>query len=373
MMFFELLVLSRPVVLLTLTSRNSDTDSAMNTRADVAPTSFPERRSLAFRRGLSRYAIFVACAVSLLILKGALVTSHDAGLSVPDWPTSYGENMFLFPPSLWIGPIFYEHVHRLLASGVGLLTVILAVWIGVVESRRWVRWLTFGALGAVIVQGILGGLTVILQLPTAVSAAHGVLGQTFFILTIIIAYSQTREWFERRSEGIHAEWRRFFRLVVAALGLIYIQLIVGAVMRHAGAGLAVPDFPTMGGSWWPSFAAEWIDGINKTRQSRGLAAVDVAQIGLHLFHRFWGIAVAVGVLFAVVKVRRWSGASGSVRRTAVWLGGLVVVQFSLGIIAVLTQRDPFLTSFHVLGGALTLALTVLLALRIYPVGGGQRR
>jgi cytochrome c oxidase assembly protein subunit 15 len=92
--------------------------------------------------------------VSLLILTGALVTSHDAGLSVPDWPTSYGENMFLFPPSLWIGPIFYEHVHRLIASGVGALTVILAVWIGWVDGRRWVRWLGYAALGAVIVQGL---------------------------------------------------------------------------------------------------------------------------------------------------------------------------------------------------------------------------
>lgn len=343
----------------------------MNTRVVTRPTPLSERRSLAFRSGLSRYAIFVACAVSLLILKGALVTSHDAGLSVPDWPTSYGENMFLFPPSLWIGPIFYEHVHRLLASGVGLLTVVLAVWVGVVESRRWVRWLTFGALGVVIVQGVLGGLTVLLQLPTAVSAAHGVLGQTFFILTIIIAYSQTREWFERRKESQPADWKPFFRVVVIVLGLIYLQLIVGAVMRHAGAGLAVPDFPTMGGSWWPSFAAEWIDGINRTRQARGLAAVDAVQIGLHLFHRLWGVCVALAVVWAVVKVRRWSGASARVRRNAAWLSGLVLVQFTLGIVSVLTHRDPFLTSFHVLGGALTLALTVLLALRLYPIGSGD--
>lgn len=328
---------------------------------------------MSYRPALARYAVFVSFAVSVLILKGALVTSHDAGLSVPDWPTSYGENMFLFPPSLWIGPIFYEHVHRLIASGVGLLTVVLTIWVAIVERRRWVRWLTVGALAAVIIQGVLGGLTVLFQLPTAVSAAHGVLGQTFFIITIVIAYSQTREWFGRQGENIQPEGRRFFRSALLVLALIYVQLVVGAVMRHAGAGLAVPDFPMMGGSWWPSFAADWIEGINQTRRARGLAAVDSVQIGLHLFHRFWGICVAVAVIWAVVRVRGWAGASAAARRTAAWLGGLVVVQFSLGIIAILSHREPFLTSFHVLGGALTLALAVLLALRLYPMRGGAIR
>lgn len=339
----------------------------MNTVTHPLTASPRSRRSVDFRRGLSRYSIGVAFAVALLILKGALVTSHDAGLSVPDWPTSYGENMFLFPPSLWIGPIFYEHVHRLLASFVGLLTVILAVWVWCVEGRTWVRWLSLGAVLVVVLQGILGGLTVIFQLPTAISAAHGVLGQTFFIITIVIAYSQSREWFARQGESTPQGWSGYFRGTLVVLALVYLQLVIGAVMRHAGAGLAIPDFPKMGGAWWPAFTVDWIAGINEVRRAQGLAAVDVSQIGLHLFHRVWGVLVAAGMLLLVVRLRRWGEAAPRVRRAALVLGILVLVQFSLGIVAVVSEREPFLTSFHVLGGALTLALTVILALRLYPL------
>jgi cytochrome c oxidase assembly protein subunit 15 len=328
-----------------------------------------ETSTVRYRRGLARFATFVAVCVSLLILKGALVTSHDAGLSVPDWPTSYGENMFLFPPSLWIGPIFYEHVHRLIASGVGALTVILAVWIGWVDGRRWVRWLGYAALGAVIVQGVLGGLTVLLQLPTAVSSAHAVLAQTFFIMTVVLAYSQSREWFERRREVAAPEWRRYFSYALLAVALLYVQLLVGAIMRHAGAGLAVPDFPTMGGTWWPSFSAVWIDGINAARSALGLAPVDSFQVAVHIAHRVGGVAVVGGLLSVAYTVRRWSGSSAPARRSAVWIAGIVAVQFLLGVATVVGQREPFITSFHVLGGALTLALTVVLALRLFPVGG----
>ncbi|MFM1847428.1 MAG: Heme synthase [Pseudomonadota bacterium] len=340
----------------------------MNTLHDAisaAPSTANPRRAIRFRRGLARYTLFVAVWVALLIYKGALVTSHDAGLSVPDWPTSYGENMFLFPPSLWIGPIFFEHVHRLLASFVGLLTVILAAWIWFVEGRRWVRWLAAAALGMVILQGVLGGLTVIYQLPTAISAAHGVLGQTFFIVTIILAYSQSKEWFVRQGEAPAVSSSRYFRGSLLVLTVIYIQLIVGAVMRHAGAGLAIPDFPTMGGVWWPSFAADWIAGINEVRRGFGFAPVDSVQISLHLFHRLWGIVVAAVILSFGYKLRRWSEAGPRVSRAALVLSAVVAVQFTLGIVAVMSRREPFLTSLHVLFGALTLALAVVLGLRLY--------
>lgn len=325
-----------------------------------------------YRPGLARYATFVAVCVAGLILKGALVTSHDAGLSVPDWPTSYGENMFLFPPSLWIGPIFYEHVHRLLASGVGALTVVLAVWIGWVESRRWVRWLAYGSLAAVIIQGLLGGLTVIFQLPTGISSAHAVLAQTFFIMTVVLAYSQSREWFNRQGEVVTRDWQRYFAFALIGVGLLYVQLLVGAIMRHAGAGLAVPDFPTMGGVWLPDFSPAWIDGINTARRALGLAPVDSIQISLHLAHRIGGVCVVLGLIWIAAAVRRWSGAATNARRTAAWLVALVGVQFLLGVVSVVARREPFLTSFHVLGGAILLALTVVLALRIYPVRRADR-
>jgi len=325
-----------------------------------------------YRRGLARFATGVAVCVSLLILKGALVTSHDAGLSVPDWPTSYGENMFLFPPSLWIGPIFYEHVHRLIASGVGALTVILAVWVGWVDGRRWVRWLAYAALGTVIVQGVLGGVTVLLQLPTAVSSAHAILAQTFFIMTVVLAYSQSREWFERQREVAAPEWGRFFSYALLAIALLYAQLLLGAIMRHAGAGLAVPDFPTMGGAWLPSFSAAWLDGINAARSVLGLAPVDSFQVGIHLAHRVGGVCVVLGLLWITSAVRRWSGSSPLARRSALWIAGIVAVQFLLGVATVVGRREPFITSFHVLGGAITLALTVVLALRLFPVSSQER-
>src|SRR4029078_11155680 len=130
--------------------------------------------------GLHRFALFTACCTAFLIFVGGLVTSTESGLSVPDWPTTDGWNMYTFPISKWVGGIFYEHSHRLVASFVGFLTVILAAWAWLTERRHWVRNLAVAALGTVIAQGVLGGLTVLFLLPTAISMAHACLAQTFF-------------------------------------------------------------------------------------------------------------------------------------------------------------------------------------------------
>src|SRR6185295_17208976 len=143
---------------------------------------------------LHRFATFVAGCTVLLVLAGSLVTSTDSGLSVPDWPTTYGSNMFTFPPSKWVGGIFYEHGHRLIASGVGFLTIILTAWLWLTESRRWVRWLGVVALAAVITQGILGGLTVLFFLPAAISTAHAGLAEIFFCLVVSIALFTAPSW-----------------------------------------------------------------------------------------------------------------------------------------------------------------------------------
>src|SRR5262245_1565639 len=143
---------------------------------------------------LHKFAKFLAACTVILILAGSLVTSHQAGLSVPDWPTSYGWNMFTFPPSMWVANIFYEHGHRLIASGVGFLTIILAVWLGLVERRRWLRLFGCGALAAVIAQGLLGGLTVLYFLPPAVSTAHAGLAEIFFCMTVAIAQFTAPGW-----------------------------------------------------------------------------------------------------------------------------------------------------------------------------------
>ena len=145
---------------------------------------------------LHRFAQFVAGCTVLLVLAGSLVTSTGSGLAVPDWPTTYGSNMFLFPPSKWVGGILYEHGHRLIASTVGFLTIVLAVWLWLREPRRWVKWLGVGALGAVIAQGVLGGLTVLFFLPAAISTAHAGLAEIFFCLVVSIALFTSPRWIE---------------------------------------------------------------------------------------------------------------------------------------------------------------------------------
>src|SRR5438876_2888299 len=182
---------------------------------------------------LHRFAVFTACTTVLLIFVGGLVTSTESGLSVPDWPTTYGWNMFTFPFSKWVGGIVYEHSHRLVASFVGFLTVILAVWTWLKEKRAWVRWLSLAALGAVILQGILGGLTVLYLLPTSISMTHACLAQTFFCLTIALALFTSPGW--KRGLPLVKERHASLRLpVLCALttAAVYLQLLLGALMRH---------------------------------------------------------------------------------------------------------------------------------------------
>src|SRR5712692_3407954 len=138
---------------------------------------------------LHRYAVFTSCCTFFLLIAGALVTSNDAGLAVPDWPTSYGS---FFPPM--VGGIFYEHGHRMVATFVGVLTIGLAVWLWRAESRPWMRWLGWIALGAVIAQGLLGAATVKFLLPPPVSVAHAGLAQSFFCLTVAIALFTSSWW-----------------------------------------------------------------------------------------------------------------------------------------------------------------------------------
>src|SRR6185436_11918578 len=143
---------------------------------------------------LHRYAKFVVACTVLLIAAGGMVTSTDSGLSVPDWPNTYGRFMFLYPLDKMVGGIFYEHSHRMIASTVGFLTIILAVWTWRVEARRWVRWLGVAALGAVILQGLLGGLTVLFLLPAPVSIGHAGLAQLFFCITLTLAAATSPWW-----------------------------------------------------------------------------------------------------------------------------------------------------------------------------------
>src|SRR5262249_8151675 len=155
-----------------------------------------------------RFCQFLVACTVILILAGSLVTSHDAGLSVPDWPTSYGWNMFTFPPSMWVANILYEHGHRLIASTGRLPTIVPAGWVWVARPRGWLRWLGVAALGAVIAQGLLGGLTVLFFLPPAVSTAHAGLAEIFFSLTVAIALFTSPGWKASRDRLDDARLRR---------------------------------------------------------------------------------------------------------------------------------------------------------------------
>src|ERR1700676_4757310 len=130
---------------------------------------------------LHRYAVLLAVCTLFLVVAGASVTSKEAGLSVPDWPLSYGQVM----PEM-TGGVFFEHGHRMVATTVGMLTIVLAIWLWRAEPRPWMRKLGFVALGAVILQGVLGGLTVLLLLPPPVSISHACLAQLFFSTTVAL-------------------------------------------------------------------------------------------------------------------------------------------------------------------------------------------
>jgi cytochrome c oxidase assembly protein subunit 15 len=316
---------------------------------------------------LRRYTKLVCGATFFLIFAGSMVTSTGSGLAVPDWPLSYGQ---FFPPMT--GGIFYEHGHRMVATAVGFLTVVLAGWLIASEKRSWIRNLGLAALGTVILQGVLGGITVLLLLPAPVSVSHALLGQAFLVLTVVIAYSLSRE---REARKIRDEpvIPSFGRMAIALFALLYLQLLLGAVMRHTESGLAIYDFPQVAGSWFPVFNEALLARINEWRFMQDLPAVSRGQVLIHFTHRLGALAVTVGaVLLNVLAVRHLSG-NRRMRRTVLALDGGLVLQILLGAATIWTGKAPLITSFHVVTGALLLGLSTLIILRAYPVKLSHRR
>jgi len=183
---------------------------------------------------LHRYANFVAFCTFLLIIAGALVTGNDAGLSVPDWPTSFGS----FRMPRMVGGVKFEHGHRLIAGTVGMLTILLAIGLWRKDSRRWVRWVGFAAVMAVVAQAVLGGVTVLFHLPVAISAAHATLAQVFFCLAASLAFFTRADWRWEEAKLHDTFSPSLQHLTVAATGAILVQLVLGAVYRHSGFGIA---------------------------------------------------------------------------------------------------------------------------------------
>lgn len=379
---------------------------------------------------LTRFAWLTALATWGLVGIGGLVTSKGVGMAVPDWPTSFGYNMFALDISLWLtGGVFDEHTHRLWATWVGVLVVALTRWLGGQESRRtlitvglaeilgglallalgpswkgaghflagiggvvllagmvWVRnvrlpaplpQLGWSAFLLVQVQGLLGGLRVVLdahiladvRLGTAFGLLHGCLGQLFLVLLVVIAVLTTRWWGAvlsgaRDAMGRAASMGTARAWVHVATGLIFLQLIFGAAMRHQHAGLAVPDFPLAHGRVYPATDAAAIQRYNTERKDhREFNRITPFQVHLHMAHRFTGILLAMLVPVAAWQFRRsarQAGAAGS-RLAAGW-AGLILAQAALGIMTVLWNKPADVATAHVMIGALCLSAGAVLLL-----------
>jgi cytochrome c oxidase assembly protein subunit 15 len=289
---------------------------------------------------LHRYAVFVAACAAILVFAGGLVTSTGASLSVPDWPLSYG---MLFPPM--VGNVRFEHGHRMIATTVGLLTILLAIWLHRSAAPSSVRRLGWWALGAVVVQGILGGLTVLLLLPTGISVAHACLGQTFFCILVGIALFTSPGWRNLTASTSALPSLRSRAVVLSAA--VYVQLLVGALMRHTGAGLAIPDFPLAFGALVPPL------------ESGGVI--------VHFAHRVVGAFVALWALWTAAHALRRHHEQPQLLRPAVLVAALAALQVLLGGITVWTGKSVVPTTLHVLNGALILATSFVLTLRCFRV------
>jgi cytochrome c oxidase assembly protein subunit 15 len=259
------------------------------------------------------------------------VTSNDAGLSVPDWPTSFG---YLVKVPHLVGGVRFEWSHRMVAGSLVVLTLAIAGWTYFVERRSWLRKLAVAALGTVVAQAILGGMTVLYLQPPAVSTAHAAVAQTFFCIAVCIAVFTGRKWVEEVPQIEHDTRRpSLFTLALLSIFVLYVQLILGGMFRHRGM------------SWWPHVAHAAIVTVVLT----------------------W---TAIRALAAFSKIE-------AVRKPAILMLSLLITQLCLGFAAFLTRvawgKDsvqpelPMVVSTvaHVGVGALLLATTVVLAIQVW--------
>ncbi|MFA7232541.1 MAG: COX15/CtaA family protein [Terrimicrobiaceae bacterium] len=320
-------------------------------------------------KGLHLWALLTLAATFLLLCSGGIVTSKGVGMAVPDWPTTYGYNMFLFPVSKWVGGIFYEHSHRLIASGVGLMTMILAGWILAVDARRWVKVLGMAAFVAVCLQGVLGGLRVTLY-KDEIGIFHALLAQSFLCAVAILAVATSGRF-------LRGEWDFFHpdpvlrNLVMATTALVFFQLGLGATMRHEHAGLSIPDFPLAYGQWIPDTSPAAVAAINATRTADGQMPTNALFIWVQMAHR----ALAVLILAGVVAVFQRAATTSRLRVTkfwsSVWLG-LMIVQVALGAWTIWSDKAADVATTHMAAGALTLLVGAVFSFRLCRAGGARR-
>lgn len=364
---------------------------------------------------LNRFAVVTAFTTLVLVGIGGLVTSKEAGMSVPDWPTSYGYNMFFFPISQWAGGIFYEHTHRLVASIVGVLVVALTRWLGGRRARMplaivgaievvagfallrmdprlsgaghflsgiggvvllgavvWARnepaksplwqlgWLAFAL---VQIQGLLGGLRVVL-FNNQIGIFHAALAQIFLVLLYAIALFTSSWWRDLPARVATIADRKGLRqLFLFTTVLIFTQLILGATMRHQHAGLAIRDFPLAYHKLWPPVDAASVASYNQTRLDvNDPNPITAFQIVLQMAHRVVALLIFCAVAFAAWAARRQSGARHPLARLSfAWLG-LILLQITLGAVTIWSNKAADIATAHVVAGALSLVTGSLLTI-----------
>lgn len=366
------------------------------------------------------FALLTALATLGLVCMGGLVTSKGVGMAVPDWPTSFGYNMFALPVNQWFhGGVFDEHTHRLWASSVGLLVVLLTRWMGGAPARKPLaivgaveivagvsllgmgpEWRGGGAflssIGGVVVlaaaipgfrlpsegmlprlawaafvlvqvQGLLGGLRVVLDkalvghvtLGTLFGLLHGCLGQTFFVLLGVIALLSSPWWSRLPVRGNFAG-RMEVRGLLLATGLVAVQLVLGASMRHQHAGLAILDFPLAYGRWWPLTDPESVARYNQVRMDE--STVTAVQIQLQMLHRLGALAAVGAILTMTVRLGRCFGWASPMGRGALVWSVIALGQFTLGMLTIWTNKAADVATAHVAGGASLLLLGTALIL-----------
>ena len=364
---------------------------------------------------LHRFAVLTAVATLILIGVGGLVTSKGAGMAVPDWPTSYGYNMFALPIKFWTGGALYEHTHRLWASMVGLLVVALTRWLGGSRSRLplaiigatemlagialplvkpelkgtgyfltgiagvvllaalvWVKhqpasralvrlgWIAFVL---VQVQGLLGGLRVVL-FEDQLGIFHAALAQIFFTILCVIALFTGRNWKKFQIPefpGLLSLRRAVFGTTI----LIFIQLLLGATMRHQHAGLSISDFPLAHGQLWPATDPDSILRYNQERvEISALNPITAFQVQLQMVHRLVAVLILFAVALSAWLAVRKSGWRNSFSRLALGWFGLILLQVALGAATVLSHKAADIATAHVLVGVLSLVTGTALCIFI---------
>lgn len=296
------------------------------------------------------YAVFaraIAIATALLVFVGATITTTGSGLAVPDWPLSFGQ----VNPTM-VGGVYYEHGHRLVASGVGFLVLVGAFWASYIRAHAIVRRLALLALGLVIFQGLLGGLTVLMRLPTAVSVAHGTVAQLFFCTTLALVWWTTGA-FVKAEPSISGQAGGNLRVASYGMtGLVFMQLLIGALMRHMGAGLVIPDFPTSLG--------------------RLIPPMNSAAIAVNFTHRVMACMVLLMACLLVARIFRYHSDAKPLPGLGVALVVLILIQGTLGAFTVWSGRGFWQTCLHVMNGALVLGTAFSISLWVRRLTARQK-